>query len=286
MAHRSSKHRSRYDDPYTAEDPYMHSPRSIHNPPAYEYIGTDEPLSPRFGSPPRHTFSPGYERARRHARTISPQRHSRHNRASTPPPPPHPSRHSSSPRPKHRARDVTNDVKPKSKGKHFYQDFAENNPKLQSFGKRGLTWLKEAAAAYAAAEAGKEVGWEKGRGRVRVLFAGLGSWVGGIGRFVVVGRRGKVGTKAKGERVKARRREEELDSPNANPNVPSTKFTNILNTPAMLLNTNSIMLKMAANMPAIVSPIDSKKCVIPDAIPIFTARVSRCFGSWFSGRGW
>ncbi|KAI0115604.1 hypothetical protein GGR51DRAFT_413422 [Nemania sp. FL0031] len=155
MAHRSGKHRGRYDDPYTAEDPYVHSPRSIHNPPAYEYIGTDEPLSPRFGSPPRHTFSPGHERARRHARTISPPRHSRHNRASTPPPP-HPSRHSSSPRPKNRAREVTHDSKPKSKGKHFYQDFAENNPKLQRFGKQGLSWLKDAAAAYAAAEAGKE----------------------------------------------------------------------------------------------------------------------------------
>ncbi|KAI1123785.1 hypothetical protein F5Y10DRAFT_251047 [Nemania abortiva] len=155
MAYRPSKHRSRYDDSHTSYEPYVHSPPNVHSPPAYEYIGTDEPLSPRFEAPPQHTFSPGYERSRRQARTISPPRHSRHDRASTPPPP-H-TRHSTSPRPKDRPRDGAHDIKrTKSKGKHFYQNFADNNPKLQRFGKQGLTFLSEAAAAYAAAEAGKD----------------------------------------------------------------------------------------------------------------------------------
>ncbi|KAJ2973769.1 hypothetical protein NUW58_g8854 [Xylaria curta] len=154
MPPRSGKHHSRYDDPYTFDDPYLHSPPTAQNQPAYEYIGTDEPLSPRFGSPSRHTFSPDHERARRYARTTSPPRHSRHDRAYTPP---HTSRHSSSPRPKDRHQDRAHDSKKSPKGKHFYQDFAEKNPKLQQYGKQGMAWLSEAAAAYAAAKAGKDM---------------------------------------------------------------------------------------------------------------------------------
>ncbi|KAI0869458.1 hypothetical protein GGS24DRAFT_163546 [Hypoxylon argillaceum] len=155
MAHRSGKHRGRYDDPYTFDDPYIHSPPTAHNPPAYEYIGTDEPLSPGFESPSRHAVPSGRERARRHARTISPPRHSRHDGAYTPPP--HTSRHSTSPRPKDRTRERPRDSKSQPKGKHFYQDFAEHNPKLQRLGKKSMTWLGEAAATYAAAQAGKNV---------------------------------------------------------------------------------------------------------------------------------
>ncbi|KAI0546746.1 hypothetical protein F4679DRAFT_587272 [Xylaria curta] len=157
MAPRSSRHHSRYDDPYTFNDPYIHSPPTSRNQPAYEYIGTDEPLSPGpgFASPPRHTFSPNHERARRYARTTSPPRYSRHERADAPPA--HESRHSSSPRPKDRHRGKSHDDNRKQpKKKHFYQDFAKQNPKLQQYGKQGLTFLSEAAAAYAAAQAGKD----------------------------------------------------------------------------------------------------------------------------------
>ncbi|KAI1115565.1 hypothetical protein F5Y14DRAFT_449921 [Nemania sp. NC0429] len=35
MAHSPRKHRSRYDDPYTFDDPYIKSPPSAHNLPAY-----------------------------------------------------------------------------------------------------------------------------------------------------------------------------------------------------------------------------------------------------------
>ncbi|KAI0468070.1 hypothetical protein F4859DRAFT_223657 [Xylaria cf. heliscus] len=163
MAPRSSRHHSRYDDPYTFDDPYIHSPPTAHNQPAYEYVGTDEPLSPRITSPPRHTFSPEQERRRRHARTTSPPRHSRHERTYSPPP--HASRHSSSPRPKDRHREKADDGRKQSKGKNFYQNFANQNPKLQQYGKQGLTFLGEAAAAYAAAQAGKDTAKETGEGR-------------------------------------------------------------------------------------------------------------------------
>ncbi|TGJ80420.1 hypothetical protein E0Z10_g8346 [Xylaria hypoxylon] len=156
MAPRSSRHHSRYDDPYTFDDPYIHSPPTSHGEPGYEYIGTDEPLS-RSGSPTRRARSPDPDRARRHTRTTSPPRHLRRDRAYTQPP--HPSRRSPSPRPKDGNRDRPRDSEnqPKgAKGKHFYNDFANQNPKLQQYGKQGMTWLSEAAAAYAAAQAGKD----------------------------------------------------------------------------------------------------------------------------------
>ncbi|RYC58857.1 hypothetical protein CHU98_g7333 [Xylaria longipes] len=163
MAPRSSRHHSRYDDPYTFDDPYIHSPPTAHNQPAYEYVGTDEPLSPRFTSPPRHTFSPDYDRARRNARTTSPPRHSRHEKADTPPYASR-QRHSSSQRPKDQHLEKARDGRKQSKGKHFYTDFADNNPKLQQYGKQGLSFLGEAAAAYAAAKAGKDAAKDAGDG--------------------------------------------------------------------------------------------------------------------------
>ncbi|KAI1422511.1 hypothetical protein F5Y12DRAFT_613065 [Xylaria sp. FL1777] len=153
MAPRSSRHHSRYDDPYTFDDPYIHSPPTTHNQPAYEYIGTDEPISPRPSSPPRHKYSPDRERARRY-RTTSPPRHSRRDGTYTPPR--HTSHHSSSPLPKDGNRNLARDPEKQSKGKNFYQNFADQNPKLQRYGRQGLNWLSEAAVAYAAAQAGKD----------------------------------------------------------------------------------------------------------------------------------
>ncbi|KAI1355966.1 hypothetical protein F5Y01DRAFT_113844 [Xylaria sp. FL0043] len=161
MAPRSSRHHSRYDDPYTFDDPYIHSPPTAHNQPAYEYIGTDEPLSPRPGSPARRTYSPDRERSRRYRTTSPPRRSRRDDMAYAPPP--HTSHHSSSPRPgKDITRERGRDPKKQPKGKHFYSDFADHNPKLQRYGKQGLNWLSEAAAAYAAAQAGKEAGKDAG----------------------------------------------------------------------------------------------------------------------------
>ncbi|KAI0424253.1 hypothetical protein F5Y09DRAFT_324908 [Xylaria sp. FL1042] len=160
MAPRSSRHHSRYDDPYVFDDPYIHSPPTAHNQPAYEYIGTDEPLSSRPGSPSRRAYSPDRERSRRY-RTTSPPRRSRRD-GGTYSPPPHTSHHSSSPLPKDKTRDRgRSDSKRDPKGKHFYQSFADQNPKLQRYGKQGLSWLSEAATAYAAAQAGKDAGGSK-----------------------------------------------------------------------------------------------------------------------------
>ncbi|KAI1159406.1 hypothetical protein F5B18DRAFT_590326 [Nemania serpens] len=153
MAHPPGKHRGRYDDPYTFDDPYINSPPSAHNIPAYTYVGTEEALSPRPGSPSRRTLSPDHRRARRNARTTSPPRHSRHHRVPTPPL--QTSRHPSSPPSKDKPRDRAHDKNIMSRGREFYHGFVEKNPKLQHYGKQGLGFMGEAAAAYAAAHAGE-----------------------------------------------------------------------------------------------------------------------------------
>ncbi|KAI0201198.1 hypothetical protein F4808DRAFT_130404 [Astrocystis sublimbata] len=152
MPSRSSRHHGRYDDPYTFDDPYIHSPPASNKSPAYEYVGTDEPLTPRYESPPRNRYPRDQDRSRRH-RTTSPPRRSQPDRTYTPPP--HTSRHSSPPRQKDRSREKALDGRKPSKKQPFYRDFAEN-PKVQQYGKKGLTFISEAAAAYAAAQAGKD----------------------------------------------------------------------------------------------------------------------------------
>ncbi|KAI1391622.1 uncharacterized protein F4822DRAFT_191438 [Hypoxylon trugodes] len=159
MPSRSGNHQSRYDDPYIFDDPYRHSSSPIRNA-GYEYVGTDEPPNPpksrRAPSPdlePRRRPSP----SRRYSRTTSPPRHSRYDRAYSPPSksdrrsPPKASRDVSPPRNSkkvHRSRHNKDQDSPQRPGvKHS-----------KSFGQQGLKFLGEAAALYAATQAG-------GRGR-------------------------------------------------------------------------------------------------------------------------
>ncbi|KAI1078669.1 hypothetical protein F5B20DRAFT_200003 [Whalleya microplaca] len=153
MAPRSGKHRSRYDDPYTFDDPYRYS--TSPNIPPYEYVGTDDPSG--VPEPPHHTFSPDPEPrrrpspSRRQSRTTSPPRRRRHHRASTPPPAT--DRRPSPPRPAQRPPPPRAGEKP-PQDKH--RNFADR-PAVQrskSFGRQGLKFLGEAAALYAAQQGG------------------------------------------------------------------------------------------------------------------------------------
>ncbi|KAI1266428.1 hypothetical protein F5Y18DRAFT_358373 [Xylariaceae sp. FL1019] len=163
MAPRSGNRSRHYDDPYTFDDPYIRSPpadKDVASSPAYEYVGTDEPVSPRWGTPVQQPYSPpDQERRRRpsphrrYSRTTSPPRRSRHDRALTPPP--QASRHASSPRHGDPIHHRDSKKAPKDKHHHRYQNITQN-PNLQRYGKKGFTFLSEAAAAYAAAQAGEE----------------------------------------------------------------------------------------------------------------------------------
>ncbi|KAI1505800.1 hypothetical protein F5X99DRAFT_217940 [Biscogniauxia marginata] len=151
MSSRSRNRHSRYDDPYVYDDPYLHSNPSIgKDAPAYEYVGTDEAsIAPES---PRHSFPSGHEK--RHGRTTSSPRRSRFDEAHSPPhrtrkhsPPSKTSQHSSS-----RGRDEKKAPKDKY---HRYHDFIQRPgvQRTKSIGRQGLSFLSEAAAAYAAAQA-------------------------------------------------------------------------------------------------------------------------------------
>ncbi|CAJ2506540.1 Uu.00g006700.m01.CDS01 [Anthostomella pinea] len=163
MGSRAGKHHGRYDDPYTYDDPYLHaSPTSKDAEPAYEYVGTDEPEYSHDPAPPRHTYSPDHEPrrrpspTRRMSRTTSPPRRSRHHRKHYSPPP------RDSPRDSPRGGGKRTDSR-RQKYQEKYQDFAQK-PAVQrtkTYGRQGLNLIGEAAAAYAAAQAG---GREEPRG--------------------------------------------------------------------------------------------------------------------------
>ncbi|KAI1135618.1 hypothetical protein F5Y05DRAFT_166632 [Hypoxylon sp. FL0543] len=157
MASRSGNRHSRYDDPYVFDDPYRHSTSPIKNT-GYEYVGTDEASTyskpHRRPSPepePRRRFSP----PRRNSRTTSPPRKSRHDTAYTPPPkyekfasPPRASRRSSPP---------PRSGRKASQSKHHQEEETPQRRGLnrtKSYGQKGLKFLGEAAAVYAAAQAG------------------------------------------------------------------------------------------------------------------------------------
>ncbi|OTB01727.1 hypothetical protein M426DRAFT_25337 [Hypoxylon sp. CI-4A] len=169
MGSRSRNHHSRYedDDPYVFDDPYRHSSSPI-NAGGYEYIGTDEPSvvskSHRHPSPdpePRRRPSP----SRKQSRTTSPPRGSRHDRGYAAPPqtsrrgsPQRTSRHSSPPP---RAN------KKESHGRHHKDRDSSPRPAVKrskSFGQNGLKFISEAAALYAATQAGNR-GRSKSRDR-------------------------------------------------------------------------------------------------------------------------
>ncbi|KAI1372741.1 hypothetical protein F4677DRAFT_240562 [Hypoxylon crocopeplum] len=168
MPSRSSNHRDHYDDPYVFDDPYRHSTSPIRNA-GYEYIGTDEP-SPL--SKPRRVPSPDLEPRRRpspsrkSSRTTSPPRRYRHDGAYAPPPktdrrpsPPRSSRHTSPP---------PRDSRKSHHVKHHKDQDTTQRPavkRTKSFGQNGLKFLGEAAALYAATQAGS--GKDRGRSRSR-----------------------------------------------------------------------------------------------------------------------
>ncbi|KAI6084712.1 hypothetical protein F4821DRAFT_166082 [Hypoxylon rubiginosum] len=155
MSSRSGNHKSRYDDPYTFDDPYRHSTSPINNA-GYEYVGTDEaPISGHS----HHSLSPDPEPrrrpdpSRRYSRTTSPPRHSRHDTAYSPPS--RSDRRSSPPRTSHRDSPTPRDGKHHSK--HHKDPEAGHRPAIKrtkSLGQHGLKFLGEAAAMYAAAQAG------------------------------------------------------------------------------------------------------------------------------------
>ncbi|KAI2634001.1 hypothetical protein GGS21DRAFT_123143 [Xylaria nigripes] len=145
MASRSRKPHRHSDYLHPFDDPYTHSPPKTPNRPRYEYVGTEEPLS---------TLAPDSHRLRRHARTVSPPRHSRHGKSYSPPP--RPSHHASARHPVEMDRGQNHNKLRRPNLKDRYQDFAEQNPKLQRYGRQGLTFLGKAAAAYAAANGGKD----------------------------------------------------------------------------------------------------------------------------------
>ncbi|KAI0849160.1 hypothetical protein F5Y00DRAFT_74554 [Daldinia vernicosa] len=156
MASRSRNHHSRHDDPYVFDDPYRHSNSPI-NSTGYEYIGTEEvsnaSKSHRGISPspePRRRQSP----PRRNPRTASPPRYPNRDRAHTIPSKPdrrlsphRTSRHASPPpRPSRKA----------SRSKHHEDKGSPQRQGLQrtkSMGQKGLKFLSEAAALYAATQA-------------------------------------------------------------------------------------------------------------------------------------
>ncbi|KAI1646784.1 uncharacterized protein F4817DRAFT_123789 [Daldinia loculata] len=167
MASRSRNHHNRHDDPYVFDDPYRHSNSPI-NDTAYEYVGTDEATnaskSHRGTSPdpePRRRQSP----SRRNSRTTSPPpRYSERDRAHTLPSKPdrrssphRTSRHASPPRTGRKA----------SRSKHREDQGFLQRPGVQrtkSIGQKGLKFISEAAALYAATQAGSG---DRGRSQSR-----------------------------------------------------------------------------------------------------------------------
>ncbi|KAI0835165.1 hypothetical protein F5Y06DRAFT_276869 [Hypoxylon sp. FL0890] len=159
MASRSGTRHSRYDDPYVFDDPYRHSTSPIKNA-GYEYVGTDEASTyskaHRHPSPepePRRRLSP----PRRHPRTTSPPRHSRHDRAYTPPP--KYEKYSSPPRASRRSSPPPRSSRKASQSKHHKDEDSNQRPgvnRSKSIGQKGLKFLSEAAALYAATQAGNK----------------------------------------------------------------------------------------------------------------------------------
>ncbi|KAI1340775.1 hypothetical protein F5Y15DRAFT_32307 [Xylariaceae sp. FL0016] len=181
MGSHSGTRRGRHDDPYTFDDPYLSttSPREA----SFEYVGTDEPLSPGGRAPdnpepPRHTFSREQEPkrrpspTRRYSRTTSPPRRSRHHHDKHHSPPRNrrqsPSVKSSrhhSPHRRHSKREKEKEKEAAPTKLARYREFAQR-PAVQrtkTYGRQGLHFLGEAAAAYAAAQQGG--GGGDGRGR-------------------------------------------------------------------------------------------------------------------------
>lgn len=152
MSSRSGNRHSRYDDPYVYDDPYLHSsPSTSKGAPAYEYVGTDEAsIAPE---PMRRTSSPDHEK--RYGRNTSPPRRSRHDKAHSPP---RTRKHSSPPRAPRAAQHSSprdRDDGNVSKDKHQkYHDFVQRPgvQRTKTIGRQGLSFLGEAAAAYAAAQ--------------------------------------------------------------------------------------------------------------------------------------
>ncbi|KAI1773016.1 hypothetical protein F4818DRAFT_424624 [Hypoxylon cercidicola] len=167
MSSRSGNRHSRYDDPYTFDDPYRHSNSPLNNA-GYEYVGTDEaPIA----SPPHRSLSPDFEPrrrpspSRRHTRTTSPPRYSRHAGAHSPPS--KSDRRLSPPRTSHHASPTPRDSKHHSK--HHKDPESGQRPavkRTKSIGQRGLKFLGEAAAMYTAAQAGSS-GRERSESRDR-----------------------------------------------------------------------------------------------------------------------
>ncbi|OTA91508.1 hypothetical protein M434DRAFT_32674 [Hypoxylon sp. CO27-5] len=157
MASRSRNRHSRYDDPYVFDDPYRHSTSPIKNT-GYEYVGTEEAStyskSHRHPSPdpePRRRPSP----SRRYSRTTSPPRYSRHNKEYTPPQ--KPDRYSSPPRTSRRSSPPPRTSRKASQSKHHKDEDSSQRPgvkRSKSIGQKGLKFLSEAAALYAATQAG------------------------------------------------------------------------------------------------------------------------------------
>ncbi|KAI1660544.1 hypothetical protein F4813DRAFT_386740 [Daldinia decipiens] len=155
MASRSRNHHNRYDDPYVFDDPYRHSNSPI-NDTGYEYVGTEEasiaPKSHRGTSPgpePRRRQSP----SRRNSRTTSPPRYKR-DRAHTLPL--RPDRRSSPHRTSRHASPPHTDRRASRSKQHEDQGFLQRPgvKRTKSIGQKGLKFLSEAAALYAATQGG------------------------------------------------------------------------------------------------------------------------------------
>ncbi|KAI1414460.1 hypothetical protein F5Y13DRAFT_16498 [Hypoxylon sp. FL1857] len=165
MASRSGRRHSRYDDPYVFDDPYRHSTSPIKNA-GYEYVGTDEASihskSHRRPSPEPERRQP--DPSRRHSRTTSPPRHSRHDT-----PPPKYERYSSPPRASRRSSPPPRSSRKASQSKNHKDEDSSQRPDIKrskSFGQKGLKFLSEAAALYAATQAGNR-GRSQSRDRSR-----------------------------------------------------------------------------------------------------------------------
>ncbi|KAF3056651.1 hypothetical protein GL218_06461 [Daldinia childiae] len=155
MASRSRNHHNRYDDPYVFDDPYRHSNSPI-NDTGYEYVGTEEadniskshrgtspnPEPRRRQSPSRRnsraTSPPRYKRDRAHTLPSRPDRRSSPHRTSRHTSPPHTSRKASRSKPR--------------EDPGFLQ--RPGVQRTKSIGQKGLKFLSEAAALYAATQAG------------------------------------------------------------------------------------------------------------------------------------
>ncbi|KAI0110512.1 hypothetical protein F4776DRAFT_392733 [Hypoxylon sp. NC0597] len=164
MASRSRNRHSRYDDPYIFDDPYRHSTSPIKNT-GYEYVGTEEAStyskSHRHPSPepePRRRPSP----SRRQSRTTSPPRYARYNREYMPPL--KSDRHPSPPRTSRRSSPPPRTSRKVSQSKHHKEDSSQRPgvKRSKSIGQKGLKFLGEAAALYAATQTG-----DRGRSQSR-----------------------------------------------------------------------------------------------------------------------